>query len=157
MNDNKAWYVAIGVVILALIIWGIYAINKSDIPANTTTQTTQNTPNNNADQTASTTPEATTTPVTGAPAKKLSYGQAVNAYKFRFQFLQCHGNPGTLAVKQGTVVMLDNRDAVAHTIKADKQTFKIAGYDYALLHTSALGDLFITCDGGGAAKLNVQK
>ena len=53
--------------------------------------------------------------------------------------------------------MLDNRDSVAHTIVADKQTFKIAGFDYALLKTFTISNTNITCDGGGAALLNVQK
>ena len=76
----------------------------------------------------------------------------------------CHGNPGTISVKRNTAVMLDNRDKVAHTIKANGQTFRIAGYDYALIYPATVTkdniDLTlsnVTCDGGGAAFLNVEK
>ena len=159
MNKNYT-YTAIGIIVLIIIAWAIYASNHKD--------SDDTTKNNNGQQQTSTMPEnntatstaqtSTTSPVT-KPAAKLSYSDAIKAYPYRFQFSQCHGNPGTLAVKKLSIVMLDNRDAVAHTVKADNQTFKIAKYDYALLHTNALTgtNVNVTCDGGGAAILNVEK
>ncbi len=96
--------------------------------------------------------------------KKLSYTEAVKTYKFRFQFVKCSGNPGLLSVKRGTPVMLDNRDSKAHTIRANGQSFRIAAYDYAVVYPNIITrdntDLTIsnvTCDGGGAATLNVER
>src|SRR6266404_3384722 len=122
-NQQKVstWTVG-GIVVLAIIV---FALSRHSTKApQTMDQNSQQTQN-----AATTTP-----PQTKAPAPKLSYGAAVNAYKYRFQFSQCHGNPGSLTVKKGSPVMLDNRDAVAHTIKANGQSFRIAGYDYAVLY-----------------------
>lgn len=152
-NKKQRLYAYVGViaVILLALMAGIYAYTHKA---------------KNADQPAAQTNQPAVTPAaststnnnTGSVAQptKIDYGAAVNKYPYRIQFSQCHGTPGTLNVKKGTIVMLDNRDAVAHTIKADKQTFKIAGYDYALMRTSSVSNTNITCDGGGAAVLNVQ-
>src|SRR4051812_10029428 len=105
----------------------------------------------------------TKTPST-APVKKLSYEQAITTYKNRFQFSQCHGTPGLITVKKGQPVMLDNRDATSHTIKANGQTFKIGGYGYVIVYPQQITKdnvnltlANITCDGGGSATLNVEK
>ena len=143
-------YVGAGVVMLALIALAIFAYThrNPEVAENTVQPTNQNNANNVV------LPVATSTePTTPVGTKKLSYGDAIKKYPYRFQFVNCSGNPGTIAVKQGSIVMLDNRDKVAHTIKADSQTFRIAGYDYALLHTSVISNVNILFDGGGAAKL----
>lgn len=147
-TNKTVVYSIVGIIVLGLIGWAIYSFNNkgNNEVVTTDNQTVQD----------KIPVDATSTPPTGSQTR-LSYGDAIKAYPYRFQFSNCSGNPGTLAVKKGSVVMLDNRDAVSHTIKADKQTFKIAAYDYALLHTSALSNTNITCDGGGAAVLNVQK
>lgn len=153
MNKNT-WYWVIGIVVVLLIIWGVYAANhNSSQPAApsspTSSQSTDQTMN--ASSTA-----AAPSPSPAAPAK-LTYGAAINAYKFRFQFSQCHGNPGTIDMKKGSPLMLDNRDNAAHTIKADNQSFRVGPLDYVVFNTSAVGTFTVTCDGGGAAKLTVEK
>jgi hypothetical protein len=91
------------------------------------------------------------------PAKKLSYEAAIKAYPERFQFSQCQGTPASISVKKGSPVMLDNRDAVAHTISADTQTFKLAGYGYDVFYPAVLGKLPVSCDGKNRVTLNVEK
>jgi len=155
--DKKYTYIALGVVVLLLIV---YAVSRNS-GSNSTSQT------NNQEQAAAPQPSpspATSTPTPSPTPAKLSYGAAINAYKFRFQFTQCHASPGMISVPKNTPVMLDNRDKVAHTIKANGQSFRIAGDDYALIYPQLttgsgvnLADSNVTCDGGGAGTLNVEK
>jgi plastocyanin len=153
--ENKNAYMWTGIVVLViLVVWGAYAYMNSQSNTQPAAQQQGSSPVATATPTATPTPTATATPSSGAT---LSYAAAVKAYPYRIQFSSCHGTPGTLHVKVGSTVMLDNRDATAHTIKADTQTFRIAGYGYALLHTSAISSINITCDGGGAALLTVEK
>lgn len=152
--SKRAAYLVAGVFVLILAALGVYSFthrNKGSL--NTAPSAIQQDNSNNTPVLADTSAPASS----GKTAAKLSYGDAIKAYPYRFQFSQCHGTPGTMAVKKGSIVMLDNRDPISHTFVADSQTFKIAGYDYALLRTSALTNINITCDGGGAAKLNVEK
>jgi hypothetical protein len=149
-KDKKYLYIAIAVVVLAVIAYAVYTSRKN----NSSPQSNQQTSND----------QASTTPPTPTNGAKLSYGDAIKAYPYRFQFSQCHGTPGIISVKKGAAVMLDNRDKLAHTIKANGQTFRIAGDDYAIVHPATVTkdnvDLTlsnVTCDGGGAATLNVEK
>ncbi len=151
-ESKTTTYILVIVVLLAVVAWGIYKYYGQNKENNAKQNINQ------SDLNTAVAPENTPTPPSsGVIPKKMSYGEAKNTYPYRIQFSECHGNPGALAVKTGSIVMLDNRDSVAHTIVADKQTFKIAGFDYALLKTSAISNTNITCDGGGAALLNVQK
>lgn len=124
-------------------------------------------PEQSQEQQANTTPPKETTTTTtnkSTTSKKLSYGDAIAAYKFRFQFVNCSANPGTMSVKSGTAVMLDNRDKVAHTIKVNGITTKIAPLDYVVIYpksvtsgTPTAASPNMTCDGGGSGVLNVEK
>jgi len=148
--DKKYTYTIIGVVAIALIIWAIYAYNHKD--SDNYSQNSQGQTNGeygNAGTPTSTTPTEST--------GKLSYTNAVKAYPNRFQFSGCKGTPNSLAVRSGTVVMLDNRTPATITVKADAQTYNIAGLDYALEHTSTIGNLVVTCNGKDSVTLNVEK
>lgn len=160
-KGKKTAYTIIAIiVVLVLLAWGIYAKTHKNQPVQTTSQpvTGQQQSLNNATTATST---ATSTPAntakTPAPAKKLSYGDAIKAYPERFQFAQCQGTPATISVKKGTPVMLDNRDAVSHNFKVAAQTFKIAGYNYSVFYTSVVGSFYVTCDGRRSVTLNVEK
>ena len=149
-QTNRTYtYIAVGVVVLALVAWGIYANSHQN-----------GTPPYGAGQVASVpnaTSTPTSTPTSAGSGKKLSYGAAIQAYPERFQFSQCQGRPSVIAVKKGTPVMLDNRNATAYTIKADTQTFVIAGYDYAVFYPQVLGNLVVNCNGKPSVTLNVEK
>ncbi len=155
-KDTKGLYIGLGIILVLLIAYFIYAGMQKKNGSNNQTLSSDNSAS------VTPTPSPTEAPATGT--KKLSYGDAIKFYKFRFQFVNCNGNPGILSVKRGTPVMLDNRDKVAHTIKANGQSFRIAGLDYAVLYPNILtsnstsaANSNITCDGGGAATLNVEK
>lgn len=155
MNNNKKIWIAVGVIVLVLLI--IYAVKMSH---NSSTPAP-------ADQTpASTTPE-TTAPAssdTTSPAvdKDTAYEAALKAYQYRIQFKDCHGtisiaNKGSLSLKQGSKLMLDNRDKVAHTIAFKGVSVKIAAENFAITTVNTLGTYPVTCDGGGSFSLTVQK
>ncbi len=97
------------------------------------------------------------TPV--APAKNLSltYSDALNLFGgYRFQFTGCNGAPGTLNVTKGSTFLLDNRDDVAHTIKVGTQSYSLGAYGFRIATATTKGENQITCDGKGAAVVNVQ-
>jgi len=149
-GSNKTAYIAVGIVALALIIWGVYAYNH---PAPSVQPPVGQ---NNSNTAATTTP--TSTPASATGSSRLSYGAAIQKYTERFQFSNgCQGTPATIAVKKNTPVMLDNRNAAAYTFKADTQTFRIAGYGYAVFYPQVLGNLVVTCSGKPSVTLNVQK
>lgn len=90
-------------------------------------------------------------------AATLTYQEALATYgKFRIEFLQCHGNPGTLNVKVGTKIMLDNKDVVMRTITIGSQVAFVGGRSFAIPTLSEVGNHAVLCDGGGAARINVQ-
>ena len=153
MKDKYYVYIGVGLLVVVLIIYGIYRhYNNTPQPVSITTTTTQ---------TATTTP----TPVPSVTyGGKLSYGKAILTYKNRFQFVGCRGTPGVISVRAGSPVMLDNRSTTTATIKADGSTFIIPGLSYAVFYPARLtaagtdlADSNITCNGGGAATLNVEK
>lgn len=91
-------------------------------------------------------------------AKPLTYDQAIEQYgTYRIQFVGCHGAPGTLNVSANTKVMLDNRDAVAHSVDiGEHKTYKLPAYGFALAVIPTAGTYNVTCDGGGAGVLVVN-
>jgi plastocyanin len=155
-NQQTITYVIVGIVILVLLIWVIKdQMHKTDQGG--MQPTTQNSPTT-ATSSATSTPTSTPTSTAAVSGKSLSYGDAIKAYPNRFQFrASCEGTPASISVKSGTTVMLDNRDTVSHTIKADKQTFYLSGLHYAILHTSTITNLTVTCDGKNSVTLNVEK
>ncbi len=145
-------YIVVGVIVIIVIIaWAVHVHRKNEAAMQATTSM-------ESQPAMSPTPSPTATTASGTnPAAASTYGQEVAAHPYRIQFVSCHGTPGTMQVAKGDVVMLDNRDAKSHVIEADSQTFTIPGYGWVLLHTSAVESSNVTCDGGGAAVLNVQK
>lgn len=76
---------------------------------------------------------------------------------YRFQFSKCSGTPGSLVVKSGKYFLLDNRDAQSHTFSVAGQSYSVGGYGAAVAAVWKTGTHQITCDGGGAASLTVEK
>lgn len=105
-----------------------------------------------------------TTEVTTGVAKKINtttvetedYGEAVAKYDYRFQFVNCSGNPGSLTMKLGVKFMIDNRDNSSHQIAIGTNIYKLEAYDFAIVNIQKVGDFIITCDGGGAAHVLIQ-
>lgn len=87
------------------------------------------------------------------------YGTALGIYGtsgYRFQFLKCSGSPGSLIMKLGTKFMIDNRDDKSHQIGIGTQSYKLGAYDFAIISIKKIGSFNITCDGGGAAHVDVR-
>lgn len=95
-----------------------------------------------------------------APAAGKTYPKAALPYienGYRFQFSSCRGTPGNLVVKAGKYFLFDNRDAKSHTIAVAGQSYSVGAYGAAVAAVWKPGTYNITCDGGGAASLTVQK
>ena len=94
-----------------------------------------------------------------ATKKNLNIQQAYKIYRttsYRLQFLNCHGSPGTLIMKKGAELMLDNRDIRARRIGIGSDQYIIPAYDFLIVTPRVTGVNYVTCDGGGAARLNVE-
>jgi len=174
--------IIIGIIVLAVIILG-YAVwrsaakpgqpaqpsgnlpevpsaGTSTIPAAATSTAATSSAKTTTTATAKKTTSGTTAKTSTTSASALpSYVDALKIYKtsgYYFQFVNCHGNPGSLTLKKGKKFMLDNRDAVAHKIAFANQTYYLGKYGYAIATALSLGKYYITCDGGGAASILVQ-
>ena len=128
--------------------------NNQDIPSNDTPAEVE---------VSRSTPATATTPSTkpsqSLKSSELTYDQAIQIYGksgYRIQLVKCHGTPGTLVIKKGSKFMLDNRDGVWHNVTVGKQKFRVSGWGFIIVTASEVGNVSITCDGGGAATLNVQ-
>lgn len=154
MKKNYTWE-AWGVIALVVIIIICLALWLSKQRSENGSGQTPANYNQQDNMHASTSPEQNGQGSSGSA--KLSYGDAIKKYKYRIQFSQCHGNPGTIALKVNAPLMLDNRDDKTHTIKVASQTYTIKKYDYALAYISKAGVYNLTCDGGGAASVNIEK
>lgn len=106
----------------------------------------------------------TAQPDTGTPPPRpsahdgLTFEEAMKLFGlfgYRYQFVNCRGTPGNFVMKNGTRFMLDNRDPAAHNIVVATQSFLIPGYDFVITYAKDLGKYMITCDGGGAASMEV--
>ncbi|MBI2444473.1 MAG: hypothetical protein HYV42_04515 [Candidatus Magasanikbacteria bacterium] len=94
-----------------------------------------------------------------APTRNLSYTDAVKTYRTSgayFQLVNCRGTPGTINLKKGVPFMIDNRDAKAHRVEVGGQAYQLKAYGFAIVTSQTIGINYITCDGSGAAGVNVQ-
>lgn len=109
-------------------------------------------------RTAAVSPESGSPPPRPDAHDGLTFEEAMKLFGlfgYRYQFVECHGMPGNFVMKQNTRFMLDNRDPVAHNFVVATQSFLIPGYDFAIALARDLGKYMITCDGGGAAGMEV--
>lgn len=162
MTKKHIYLSVLAVVLLAVILYFVFS-KKSDQPnpafpvANEVPPTsTAATPG------AATAPKKSSPPVTPPLSATQKYLDAIRVYKnvgYYFQFVDCHGSPGTLTLKKSKKFMLDNRDGKAHKIAViGGQAFSIKAYDFAIATApSTIGTHYITCDGGGAASILVQQ
>lgn len=152
MSNKKnmwLWIALVVIVVIAIIIW----MQKSG-----TSQQSANTQGQEM-AAASPTPTATPTPTSvNKSASGIAYEAAIARYKFRFQFSTCHNaTPQSIALSQNSQVMIDNRDAAAHTFVVDGKQYRVSGLNFVIVTASKLGNLPITCDGANSVTLNVEK
>lgn len=160
MQNKKFVYIGAAVVLLAVILY--FAFGKKGSQSNPAFPTANDVSSTSSATTSSATtpkkPSSQTNPPLSATQR---YLDAIRVYKsvgYYFQFVDCHGSPGTLTLKKGKKFMLDNRDGEAHKIAIQGgQTFQVKAYDFAIATApSKTGLHYITCDGGGAASITVQ-
>ena len=154
MNQDKLLYGIVAVLAVLLVAYLAF-VKQVPAPAPSTAPVPDASPVS-SDATSTTT---TAPPPTPAPTKALTYEQALKTYAgYRLQFVGCHGTPGTLNVTVGKKFMLDNRDKTSHTIVIGSTPYKLGGNGFAIVSAPTKpGPYNVTCDGGGAANLTVQK
>ncbi len=159
-NKTLAYWIVgiVGVVLIVLIIRQIYVQNHGATTNNTAVTTTTAPQNNSTSTPATSTPAAVNSSPSGAASA--AYQAALAIYQtngYRIEISQCHGIPGKLTVTQGQKYMLDNRDNQAHTIKVGPYTYNLPAYGYEIVTAGVLGLNNLTCDGGGAGQINIEK
>jgi hypothetical protein len=135
-KSNAGIWVAVGIIIAALIIWA--AVRKHSDTVNVQPE------NQNPDAVQVT--EDTSTGSVHAPATSgvapvtESYEEALVKYKnARVQLVVgpiCKANPTNLTFKNGTDIMIDNRSAQTHSIKIG-DTYSVKGYGFKIIHLSS--------------------
>lgn len=83
--------------------------------------------------------------------------RAASVSAYRFQLDDCHGSPGQLVVKAGVPFTIDNRDPEPITVTVAKRSYRIRAYGSLVTSVWTAGTHRITCNGGGAATLIVEK
>lgn len=163
-------YLVWGVVIIVIVVAVILA-KKIKVPKESDVSQTKKSVENTVSVTSTSSTENTTTttkevqktikpitkPVVSRPAPQ-SYTDAIEKYKnsgYYIQFFPCQATPGSLIVKQGSKIMLDNRDSKAHSIGIKSDKYLIASYNYAIATLNVIGTNYVTCDGGGSATITV--
>lgn len=114
----------------------------------------------------------TTTSATSTPVKKpvtnvkpstapLKYTDIMQLYQksgYRLQFVGCQATPGAITLRSGVKFMLDNRGDKSHKIKIGSKTYTLGAYAYIIATApTTAGTHNVTCDGGGTARINVEK
>ena len=128
-------------------------------PGATAGDSTVPTPNSDTTTTTGTT-GTTAKPPAGNTAVTQSYADAYKIYAasgFRYQFVNCSGDPGSMVVKTGQKFMMDNRDNKSHKFVVQGKAITIGNYGFAVITAGKVGTSKITCDGGGAADLIVSR
>ncbi len=160
-------------------IVGVLALMGAGCARQSPMSNTQNNPTDNITVTTSaveatpttTTKSVTTTPQQSATVKKttvkpnvtaaMKYTEVMQMYQksgYRFQFLNCQATPGNMTLKARVKFMLDNRDAETHKIKVGGTSYTVGSYNYVIATApSTVGTHYVTCDGGGSARINVEK
>ncbi len=156
METKKLLYIAGAIILVGVIVYSVYVNLRKDsnqFPLANTVSSTDST---------STVGGAKNSPAKVPLSATKAYLDAIKIYKntgYYFQFVSCHAAPGTLTLKAGKKFMLDNRDSKTHKIAIKGgQSFNIGAYGFAIATApSAIGNHYITCDGGGTASILVQK
>ncbi len=174
MSPKNPWLWIGGVVVVVLIVVAAW-YSRTPESANEQVADTNQTPAANEEasnpEPVAAEPEDSE-PAASAPAKtpakpvvtpkpSNAYELAMEKYKYRLQFVNCHGTAslpgaGTLVVKKNVQFMLDNRDKVAHTFVFASRSYKVGGEQWLIQSIAKPGKYNITCDGGGAGTIQVE-
>ena len=146
MENKKSFtlYYVVGVIVLVVVIL-FFSLKNTNVMNNPAyTNTTDNTtlePQSTLDTSGTT---------TGAAGATISYTDALAKYADRrIQFNKiCQATPNKVTYKDNTGVMLDNRSALARTIKVGTEVYSVKGYGFriAVLPNVLLKSKSITVD-----------
>lgn len=154
---NKTWLVIIVVAIAAGAWW--LSEDNSGVSLNPDTSTSPTAVGATKTPSASKTTTSTATPL---PTSSLSYTQLVAQYgSNRIQFNQdCQATPGSMSLKNGTGVLLDNRSNKTQVITFNGLSYTLVPYGYRVVTVSsstlpkAIG---VTCNGSvNTGTINLQ-
>lgn len=99
-----------------------------------------------------------------ATSEFADYQDAKNSFDYRFQFdNKCNGLAGlptfgTLNVKQGAAVMLENHGTMEHVLAIGNEAHRVKAGDFIVTYAPKITEptgLHVTCDGKGAGTLYV--
>ena len=158
-TTNKALWIVLGVIVVAAIVLAIIFGGKGTMsPSGTTGDTTQE-----PDSTQDVGDTAAGGTTSGAGAATLSYQQALTQYATRRIQLdaQCQAHPNIVTYKDNTGIMIDNRSAVARTVKiGTTYTIKPWGFRIITLPNTdrSISTYFVDCDSRqNVASIEVQE
>lgn len=150
-KSNGGTYLTIGIIVVVLVIIGLALSNKKEVeeaPVVIPTEETSPTP---------------TTPATGSPAGAVSnpdregtsvgsgagkYATLMLTYKGKMiQFdKECAVVTNKQGFKQGTDILLDNRDSTPVKIVIGSRTFNLPGYGYKVIDLPSIGSFQLDCN-----------
>ena len=161
---KKELYVFIGVVAVAVVLIATAILNSINNPGSTGILNPQNQDKQNekkAEEPGSGNPatgKTGTIPTSTLVQTNLSYQQAISLYegrRFQFTFTSkegCEINPYYATFKEGTNIMLDNRENRAITVYLDGIGYNIGAYNFKIVRLSTLAQLIhtinVNCDKG---------
>ena len=130
-------WVLLAVVVVGGLIWWTQRSDNSSQPSSYLDSSTSPTPTVTSGKKA-TTAKSITTPT--APANNTNYGTLRAQYDSTGHLLtfddSCRVTPGQIVLKTGTKIMLDNRSAIAKTIRLDNDSFSLPAYNYRIVQIS---------------------
>ena len=135
--DTKKALLAVAIV--AIVWWIVTSYGSSSSTTGSATSTTQIA--TSTTKVATTVVKKAAVPVANQPVS-LSYQNALELYKgsLRIQLSGdafCQANPNNLMFKNGTTIMVDNRSALARTIRLNSTSYSIAGYGFKIIKLSS--------------------
>ncbi len=151
-KSKTGMYVGIGAVIVLIIIIGLAMSNKNKQVVDETNQLPDNTvvvPND--------TNEPNTPPVSGIDPERegVSTGSGAGTYanlmlKYKDRMVQfnpeCAVVSNKVGFKQGTDILLDNRDNTAAKIVIGSRTFNLPAYGYKVIDLPTIGSFQLDCN-----------
>lgn len=160
LRPLTAGWIIVAVIVVAVVAVWLIDSNSRDKQVQTNSTTTAADSSNSSNPQTSTTPPTAGQNTSPTSPPTSTFGEAINTYDYRIQFSDCTGvivpGTGTLAMKKGTKLMLDNRDPEPHTIRFNGRSYSLRAYGFTVVTADTVGNFTVTCDGGGAAQLKIQ-
>lgn len=158
---NNTWAIVVGVIVILLAVFFIARNRKVIAPAETNDDSSVTASGN----TPAEVEDVSTGSVHSTVATRVAYENALTLYKgsiLQFDSM-CAANPSNATWKNGTLIMLDNRSAVARTIHMGSMgNFPVSAWGFKIIKLSLTGiptnAIAVDCDAHqNVALVTVQK